>query len=285
MRSLTVSLLNINQAELTINLLDRLACLSAEGWAVQLIWVDNGSRDDQVRQLLEWFLANKERFAEALFVTASRNLGVDGGRNIALKAASHDRILILDNDIILPHDAAWLDTLWQRMEDDPQIGIVGPMLVFAAHPDIAESTGIGLTDRGRVGYLNRAQPVDHISSTLVEVVATPAACWLVRREAQQMIGLLSDEYYPIQYADVDFCVRLTLAGWKIVCDQSVRIKHIGNLTTRNLEGQSYARLAVRHWMIFRDKWADILPHIASISEDDIYWGPIPRLDKGGPLIS
>jgi len=80
----------------------------------------NGSRDDQVRQLLEWFLANKERFAEALFVTASRNLGVDGGRNIALKAASHDRILILDNDIILPHDAAWLDTLWQRMEDDPR---------------------------------------------------------------------------------------------------------------------------------------------------------------------
>ena len=283
MRSLTVSLLNINQAQLTINLLNQLACLSAEDWAVQLIWVDNGSHDDQVRQLSGWFLANKERFAEALFVTASRNLGADGGRNIAFKVASHDRILILDNDIILPDDAAWLGTLWQRMENDPQIGIVGPMLVSAGYPDIVEGTGIGLTDRGRVGYLNRAQPVAYIPPTLVEVVAMPSACWLVRRQAQQTIGLLSDEYYPMQYADVDFCVRLGLAGWKIVCDRSVRIKHMGNVTTRSLEGQPYTRVAVRHGMIFREKWANILPQIAMISEDDIYWGPIPRTDKGSPV--
>jgi GT2 family glycosyltransferase len=283
MRSLTVSLLNINQAQLTISLLDQLARLSAEDWAVQLIWVDNGSRDDQVRQLSGWFLANKERFAQALFVAACRNLGVGGGRNIALKVASHDMILILDNDIILPDGAAWLDTLWQRMEDDPRIGIVGPMLISAAHPDFVESTGIGLTDRGRVGYLNRAQPVEHMPSTLVEVVAMPAACWLMRRQAQQMIGLLSDEYHPMQYADVDFCVRLGLAGWKIVCDRSVGIKHIGNVTTRSLEGHSYPRVAARHGMIFREKWANVLPQIATITEDDIYWGPIPSIDKGSPV--
>ena len=280
MYSLTVSLLNINQAQLTISLLDQLARLSAEDWAVQLVWVDNGSRDDQVRQLSGWFLANKERFAQALFVTACRNLGVSGGRNIALQAASHDRILILDNDIILPDSAAWLDTLWRRMEDDPKIGIVGPMLVSAVYPDFVESTGIGLTDRGRVGYLNRAQSVDHVPPTMVEVVAMPAACWLVRRSAQQAIGLLSNEYYPMQYADVDFCVRLRLAGWKIACDRSVRIKHIGNVTTRSLEGHSYPRVAVRHGMIFREKWASVLPQIASITEDDIYWGPIPSIDKG-----
>jgi GT2 family glycosyltransferase len=283
MRSLTISLLNINQAQLTVNLLDQLAHLFAQDWAVQLIWVDNGSRDDQVRQLSAWFLANKERFAEALFVAASRNLGADGGRNVALNVASHDRILILDNDIILPDDAAWLETLWQRMEDDPQIGIAAPMLVSAAYPDIVDSTGIGFTDRGRVGYLNRAQPADQIAPTPVEVVAMPSACWLVRREAQQTVGLLSDEYYPMQYADVDFCVRLGLAGWKIVCDRGVRVRHIGNVTTRNVENQPYARVAVRHGMIFREKWANILPQIATISEDDIYWGPIPRIDKGSPV--
>jgi GT2 family glycosyltransferase len=284
MRSLTVSLINVDEAELTIGLLEQLACLSAEEWAIQLIWVDNGSRDDQVRQLLEWFLANKRRFAEARFVAASRNLGGDGGRNIALDAASHDRILILDNDIILPDDAAWLETLWRRMEDDPQIGIAAPMLVSAAYPDIVESTGIGLTDRGRVGYLNRAQPAAYISPTPLGVVAMPSACWLVRREAQQTVGLLSDEFYPMQYEDVDFCVRLTLAGWKIVCDRGVRVKHIGNVTTRNLEGQPYTRVAARHGMIFREKWANILPQIATIGEDDIYWGPIPRIDKGSATI-
>jgi GT2 family glycosyltransferase len=275
MRNLTISLLNINQAQLTLKLLDQLARLSAENWAVQLVWVDNGSRDDQICQLSEWFLANKERFEQALFVTANRNLGVAGGRNIALKVASHGRILILDNDIILPDDTVWLDTLWQRIEDNPKIGIVGPMLVPAAYPDFVESTGIGLTGRGRVGYLNRAQPVEYVPSTLIEVVAIQGACWLMRRRAQQAIGLFSEEYDPMQYADVDFCVRLGLAGWKIACDRSVRIKHIGNVTTRNLEGYSFPRVAVQHGMMFREKWADVLPQIATITDDDIYWGPIP----------
>jgi GT2 family glycosyltransferase len=278
MRNLTVSLLNINEAQLTINILNKLARFPIEKWSVQIILVDNGSRDDQVQLLSDWFLANKDQFAEVLFVTASQNLGVNGGRNVALKLASGDNILILDNDVILPEDTRWLDTLWQRMENDPQIGIIGPMLVFADHPGIVQGTGIGLTERGRVGYLNRAESVNRIPPTLVEVVASPPVCWLVRREAQKAVGLFSDEFYPMQYEDVDFCVRLGLAGWKIVCDCSISIKHIENVTTHNLKNHPYARVSVRHGMRFREKWSDILPQIATIVEEDIYWGPIPRVE-------
>jgi GT2 family glycosyltransferase len=276
MRYLTASLLNINETQMTINVLEKLACLSGEDWAVQLIVVDNGSRDDQIRQLSDWFSANRDCFEDTLFVAAFRNLGANGGRNVALRLASNNRILILDNDVILPDDSAWLEALWQGMENDHQIGIVGPMLVFADHPDIVQGAGIGLTDRGRVAYLNRAEPVDRMTPTQVEVVASPAACWLIRREAQQAVGLFSDEFYPMQYWDVDFCVRLVLSGWKILCDRSVRMKHIENVTTRNLKDHPYARVSVRHGMQFRKKWADVLPKIATITEDEIYWGPIPR---------
>lgn len=276
MRNLTVSLLNINEAQLTINVLDILARLSTEDWAVQLILVDNGSREDQIQQLSDWFSANIDYFSEVLFVAAFRNLGVSGGRNIALKLASCDRILILDNDLVLPDNSRWLDTLWLRMEGDPQISIVGPMLVFDDHPDIVQGAGIGLTDQGRVGYLDRARPVSSVSSTPIEVVGTPAACWLLRREAQRAVGLFSDEFYPMQYEDIDFCVRLGQAGWKILCDRTVRIRHIGNVTTRNVEDHPFARMAVRHGMRFRKKWSDILPQIATITEEDIYWGSVPR---------
>jgi GT2 family glycosyltransferase len=248
--NLTASLLNINEAELTINVLDKLARLSANGWAVQLILVDNGSADDQLRQLTDWFLANKGRFWQILFISASQNLGANGGRNIVFKLASAPRILVLDNDVVLPEDSRWLETLWARMEDNPQIGIVGPMLVFAEYPDLVQGAGIGITDRGRVGYLNRAEPADQVPPTLIEVVASPSACWLVRKEAQKTVGLLSDEFYPVQYEDVDFCVRMGLAGWKILCDRSVRIKHIENVTTRALEDHPFARLTVRQGMRF-----------------------------------
>jgi hypothetical protein len=60
---------------LAIGVLDKLAHLSEGGWAVQLILVDNASRDKQFGILLDWFVANKKRFEEVLFVAVSRNLG------------------------------------------------------------------------------------------------------------------------------------------------------------------------------------------------------------------
>lgn len=273
---LTVSLLNINEAALTSDVLGKLAGLSDQGWQIQLILVDNGSRPDELHTLFEWFLMNKSRFNEVLSLLASRNLGCTGGRNIALKLASSDRILMLDNDIILPDDPAWLESLWGKMEADPRVGIVAPMLVSADHPDIVLSTGIGLTRRGRVGYINRSKAVTDVSPASIEVLAAPNTCWLVRREAQRAVGLLSEEYYPVQYEDVDLCVRLRLAGWKVLCDCSVVIKHIENVTTRNLKDHPFARLTVRNGMRFKRKWADILPQVATISDDEIYWGPIPR---------
>ncbi len=190
--------------------------------------------------------------------------------------ATSDRILILDNDVSLPDDSQWLDKLWQGMEADPQVGIIGPMLVFADHPEIVQCTGIGLTKEGRVGYLNRGKQVANVPSILMEVVASPSACWLVRKEAQRTVGLLSEEFYPVQYEDVDLCIRMRLAKWKVLCDCSVRMKHIENVTTRNLRDHPFARLTVRRGMRLKEKWADILPELANITKDEIYWGPIPR---------
>jgi len=281
MSSLTVGVLNFNRASLTIDVLDKVALLSKAGWDTQLIVVDNGSAEDEVQCLTEWFLANRGQFAEALCIAASRNLGVNGGRNVILELAAGEAILILDNDLILPAHPDWLNTLWQKLETDPKVAIVGPMLVFSDYPEIVQATGIALTDSGRVGYLHRGDPVEMVPAMPVQVVATPAACWLLRTEAQQSVGLFSEDYYPMQYEDVDFCVRLGLEGWKIVCDRSVKIAHIGNVTTRNLPDHPFARLAVRNAMRFREKWASVLPRIATLQEEEIYWGPIPRPADGG----
>ncbi len=82
----------------------------------------------------------------------------------------------------------------------------------------------------------------------------------------------------MQYEDVDFCLRVGQAGWKIICDQSIRLKHIENVTTFNLQEHPYARVSVRHGMRFREKWAGLLPQIAALDDPDIYWGPIPRVE-------
>ena len=148
---LTVSLLNIDRAVLTIRVLESLAALSGEGWLIQLVLVDNGSRTDELTMLQNWVAANRPRFNEVLFVASPRNLGVSGGRNLAFTRASYDRLLILDNDVILPDEGHWLAQLARTMDLEPLSGIVAPMLVFADRPDTVQATGIGLTKTGRVG--------------------------------------------------------------------------------------------------------------------------------------
>jgi GT2 family glycosyltransferase len=276
MRHLSVGLLNLDQADLTIAVMANLSRLPSHEWQVQMILVDNGSHDDDIQRLFEWTNAHKSQFDDVLFISSSRNRGATGGRNIIFERVEGDRILMLDNDVILPEDFLWLETLWKRMDDDPRAAIVAPVLVFTDYPDIVQSAGIGLTEQGKVGYLFRGDLVESIPSGLAEVVAFPTACWLLNRKAQEEVGLLSEEFFPVQYEDVDFCVRLGQAGWKILSDRGVFIKHIENVTTKNLEDYSFARITVKHGMKFRKKWQKILPEIATLTDEDIYWAPIPR---------
>ena len=131
MRQLTVSLLNINEADLTLDILEQLAQLTYLGWQLQLVLMDNGSRPEVLQRLVDGFTAYKGNFEELLLISASRNLGAMGGRNLAFKLATYNRLLVLDNDVILPEGDAWLERLWGTLENDEQAAIAGPALVFA----------------------------------------------------------------------------------------------------------------------------------------------------------
>ncbi|MEM7416204.1 MAG: glycosyltransferase [Gemmatimonadota bacterium] len=275
MKSVTIGLINVNQSGLTIAMLEHFATLRDRGWTSQLVLVDNGSESDDLATLMAWEEDNRSRFGDSIFVNAGENLGAAAGRNRILERADGDRILIVDNDLELD-DLDWLDRLWALSDANPEAGLVGPMLVFARQPDVVQAAGIGLTQLGRVGYLHRGEKVADVPPTTEAVVASPAACWLMDRDAQQAVGDFPEIYYPMQYWDVDFCMGLGAHGSTILCDRSIRVRHIVNTTTRSMGDHVFARTAVRHGIIFRERWGERLSGIETIEDPDIYWGPIPR---------
>jgi GT2 family glycosyltransferase len=278
-RRLSVGVLNLDRADLTLDVLTRLAALNGDVWAVETIVVDNGSREEDAARLAAWCRAHDGRFASLLLVRALRNLGVGGGRNVCFHLYTGERLLFLDNDVVLPEDPRWLEALWETMDGDPALGLVAPVMVFADRPDVVQSAGIGLTERGRVGYLHRGDPLRTLARDLRPVVSAPAACWLLRRETQAQVGFFSEEYYPMHYQDVDYTMTILEAGWKIACDRRVTLRHIGNVTTRNLKDHSYARTAVRHAMVFREKWGHRLPALATLIDKDISWASPGKGDE------
>jgi hypothetical protein len=60
----------------------------------------------------------------------------------------------------------------------------------------------------------------------------------------------------------------------------VAVRHIENVTTRSLKDHPYARTAVRHAMVFREKWGHRLPALATLTDADISWAPGPESAGG-----
>lgn len=83
-----------------------------------------------------------------------------------------------------------------------------------------------------------------------------AACLLVRREAYKQIGGF-DERYHMYCEDVDFCLRLQLAGWDLVRAEKALIEHVAHRAShRNFRhlvwhltslGRLWGSVAYREW--------------------------------------
>jgi len=135
-------------------------------------------------------------------------------------------VLLLNDDTEVVYDD-WLDAMVGYAQQE-RVGAVGGMLVY---PDgTIHSAGMLVGARGVAenryhrrpasvtGYANRAR----LPQDLTAVVGTSV---LVRREAFDEVGGL-DVSFPVAYNDVDFCLKLRRAGWRIVyVPDAVQVHH------------------------------------------------------------
>ena len=116
------------------------------------------------------------------------------------------------------------------------------------------------------GYANRAK----LPQDLSVVVGT---CMLVRREAFDVVGGL-DVSFPVAYNDVDFCLRLRRAGWRIVYVPDALVVHQGSASfeTHQLGREEEHR---RDQARMQERWGRVL------LEDPMH-NPNLELDAANP---
>ena len=71
---------------------------------------------------------------------------------------------------------------------------------------------------GGPGYVSRAVSAQQIS-------AVTAACLLCRASASREVGGFDEEHLKVAFNDVDLCLRLGQAGWKIIYAPGVVAEH------------------------------------------------------------
>lgn len=166
--------------------------------------------------------------------------------NTAVKATDGEWLLFLNNDVT-DFSPLWLDELVAVTELDPSIAAVGVRLRY---PDGDLQHGGAILDRKRVClHLHRGRPAAEVGYlgrpvSLQEFSAVTAACVLVRRSAFLQLGGF-DERFPDDYNDIDLCLRLRRAGYRVVYAPRVEAVHHESKTRR--VGGTRRDLFVSRW--------------------------------------
>lgn len=245
--------------------------LSISAIDIKIYVVDNGSNDHTVPILL----ALHDRLVDDCLelICLDHNQGVTKPRNMALKRAlvdsgTQDYICVLDSDTEVNEPA--LRALLQCLNADPSIGIIGPRMHSADGtvqqsarniPTLQEKLLKVLPSRRCHELGNRMQGIDCATvDQLIPVGYLQAACWIMRPNVLNQIGLLDEAFY---YApeDVDFCIRAWKDGLRVMyCPQASIIHHWQRLSRKkllskhnweHLKGLLY--MYRKHGFLFSDK--------------------------------
>ena len=232
-----------------------LASLSGDFEQFEIFVVDNGSQD-QSRKILEEFEHSNPTVIKTIFLDS--NAGTTYSRNLALKQAAGDYIAILDIDVVVPQRifSQLLDTL----KEFPQIGMVAPKLVYR-NGNFQKSTDdfpTLLEKLRRYFFLKNIEQAEgeHIDSDSRPVDYAISAFWLLKKEVLAKVGLLDEKIF---YApeDVDYCLRIWKAGYKIIYVPSCELMHDAQEISRgfkfnkafreHLKGLFYYFVKHRYW--------------------------------------
>jgi GT2 family glycosyltransferase len=186
---------------------------------VQVIVVDNGSRDDSAAMV-------RQTMPEAIMVEPGRNTWFSGGNNLGVESVTADYVLVLNPDTLI--QPGMLQTMLAYMKANPRVGALTCQMRF---PDgklqstcsrvpryldlLLGYTFLGVIlapwrDRRRTAMWYSGW--DRNSDRAVEVI--PDSCMLLPTPLGRQIGMY-DTQLKLYFTEDDICKRIIAAGYEV----------------------------------------------------------------------
>ncbi|MEY2426625.1 MAG: hypothetical protein QOI61_2197, partial [Actinomycetota bacterium] len=155
-------------------------------------------------------------------IESAINLGFSGGYNLAARHSRGKYIVLLNDDTIVQPN--WLRPLVEAVEALPRVGVVGSCNL-SMDGTIEEAGSVVFSD-GQTFGVGRGLPGDSMEWDFVrDVDYCSASSILVTREAWEAVGGLDESFHPAYHEDVDLCMRIRAAGYRIVYEPRSKVMH------------------------------------------------------------
>lgn len=233
----------------------------------QLLLVDNASADDTPAVIAAEIPELRRAGIEVATWRNAENLGCSLARNQAWEQAAGEYVVFLDNDAAV-RSRDWLAGLAGALQADPRLAIVGPKLVYPFLPHPIQCAGVAINPLGRIRFRGRGRPLqDPAYAQPARVPALISACWMMRNRLLREIGGLDELFHPVQYEDLDLCLRANQAGYHCAYLPTVEMYHFEGRTTAAEGKPAYQRNIAEQSAKFRRKWRDTLKNYPPDPED------------------
>lgn len=214
-----------------------------------VIVVDNNSTDKTVEII-------KQKFPQVTLLEQKKNLYLTGGNNLGIKYAFEKNdspfVMVLNPDTKV--ESNLLETLYESMSENPEVGAVGPKVKFYKNKDEGKINSAGILFDGfkqayDIGFM---QKDDGQFDSERFVFGVTGACILYRSKMLKKIGLYSNQI-KLYLDEVELFIRAEKAGWKVLYNPKATIFHKYMISTSQEKIEKIEKIKKKAWLYIAKK--------------------------------
>ena len=231
---------------------------SAGGLRTEIILLDNWSSSAAA----EIFCVEQSRIADTRIIRIAEPFNFSRINNIGVKATKYEFLLFLNNDVFV-QGTSWLRVLLNEALADANVGAVGGKLLYpnggVQHAGVVLGIG-GVADHAFRGLHADAPGYMAHAITAREVSAVTAACMLMRRKVFEIVGGFDEAELGIAFNDIDLCLKLRQAGYKIVFNPDAVAEHHESMSRGDDFNHEKLGRFMRENAVMMERWRALLPY-------------------------
>ena len=189
-----------------------------------IVLVDNWS----VTMEAQGFIKRARRISRVRVMTIEEEFNYSRLNNLAAAESRADYLFFMNNDVFVS-DPSWLSTIVGEARLSEDIAVVGGKFLYPN--STIQHAGVVVGPDGIAAHVHRGAPdtdYGYIGRAMLshEISAVTAAGMLIRASVFREVGGFDEVDLRVAYNDVDLCLRVREAGYRIVwCAEFVAAHH------------------------------------------------------------